>query len=578
MWILRGYLKPYWKAALASPLLIMIEAFGHLIQPKLMANMVDEGIIKGDFHQIVLAGVLMVLVTLIGVMGGIGCSISSNIASQGFAADLRESLFTKIQSFSFRNLDFLKTGSLITRLTNDLVQLQNLMRITLSMFVRDSLLLVGSVIMAVSISLSLGSILVIVIPIIVIVLYFIIRICLPLFSKVQTKLDRVNTVLQENLAGIRVVKAFVRSEFENSRFQKVNQDYTRMAIKAARAMIVNMPVTMLIMNSSIVVVLLFGGLQTWTGSLKVGELVAFISYVTQVLFSLQMMSNMLINISQAKVSADRVIEVLNTEPDIANIEQPRINVIKSGRVEFDHVSFSYDVESEKMTLEGICFVAEPGQTVAIIGSTGSGKSTLVNLISRLYDTSRGRVLIDGVDVREIDLIHLRSNIGMVLQESILFTGCISDNIRFGRPDATQAEVEAAAKAAQAHNFIVKMPRGYDTLLNQRGVNLSGGQKQRLAIARALLVQPPVLIFDDSTSAVDLATEARIQKALKEQMLHSTVFIIAQRITSVLDADKILVLEDGCIVNQGTHDQLMKESIVYQDIYDSQIGKDLVING
>ncbi|UQZ84763.1 Putative multidrug export ATP-binding/permease protein [Paenibacillus konkukensis] len=582
------YLKPYWKSALLAPLLMLIEVYMDLLQPKLMASIVNEGVLQGNLPHIQTTGLLMLGTALIGLIGGIGCTFFSSIASQHFGADIRSDLFQKVQSFSFRNLDQFKAGSLVTRLTNDVVQMQNLVQMTLRILVRAPFLAIGSLIMAVTISFRLAGILAVVIPILFIVLFLLIRYAFPLFSKVQNKLDTVNNVLQENLAGIRVVKAFVRSRYETGRFGKANNDYTDMAMKATRIVALNMPVMTLIMNVSIVAVLWYGGNLTWEGSLPVGDLIAFINYVTQVLFSLLSVGMMLMFISRAKASADRIHEVLRTESEIADAGPAAHSAVGSGQVRFERVSFTYNADSfaptdtlaeqKELVLKDIDFTAEPGQTIAILGATGSGKSTLVNLIPRLYETTRGRVLIDGTDIRHIGLEHLRSHIGMVLQQAILFTGTIRDNIRFGRPDAAQEEVEAAAKAADAHDFIMRMPDGYDTQLGQRGVNLSGGQKQRVSIARALLMRPAILILDDSTSAVDLGTESRIQAAIKSLMQDTTCFIIAQRITSVLDADKILVLDDGRIVAEGTHDELIRQSPEYQDIYNSQLGKGAVAHG
>ncbi|OXM83581.1 ABC transporter ATP-binding protein [Paenibacillus rigui] len=577
MWKLRGYLKPYWKASLLAPLFMLLEVYMDLLQPKLMASIINEGVLRGDLPHIQQTGLAMIGIALIGLLGGIGCTIYSSIASQCFGADLRKDLFQKVQSFSFRNLDRIPAGSLITRLTNDIVQLQNMVQMTLRILIRSPFLALGSLIMAVTISPRLALVLAIVLPILFLVLYVLIRFAFPLFSMVQNKLDQVNTVLQENLTGIRVVKAFVRSRFENKRFQAANQDYMDIALRASRVVSINMPVMMLILNLSIVAVLWFGGHHVWEGSMPVGDLVAFINYVTQVLMSFSMVGMILMNVSRAKVSADRVNEVLRTESEITDRPQASDAAIRQGRVTFDRVSFAYPNQQE-LALRDISFTAEPGRTVAILGATGSGKSSLVHLIPRLYDTTGGQVLIDGTDVRDIQLQHLRTHVGMVLQESFLFTGTIRDNIRFGRPDATDAEVKAAAQAAQAHEFIARMPGGYDTLLGQRGVNLSGGQKQRISIARALLVRPAILILDDSTSAVDLGTESRIQRALRELMRTSTCFLIAQRISSVLDADKILVLDEGRIVAEGTHAELYRSSAVYQDIYRSQLGKEELAHG
>lgn len=570
---LMGFLKPYWKITLLAPLFMMLEVSMDLLQPVLMAQIINEGVMKGDLDTIQRTGGLMILVAFIGLIGGAGCTVFSSTASMHFAADLRKKVFDKVQSFSFQNLDMFKGGSLITRMTADIVQLQMFVMMVLRS-IRSPLLTIGSVIMAFTISFKLAVIFAVTIPILFIILFLLIRKSFPTYNIVQQKLDKVNTVLQENLMGIRVVKAFVRSDFENKRFGQANEDYTKNAVKAARIVSFNMPVLMLILNFSLVVILWFGAHQSWNGSLQVGDLIAFINYVTQVLFAVMMIGMMMITISRSKVSADRIQEVLHTDSNLVDDKYAAHQAIAKGEVVFDNVSFSFDGQNE--VLKDISLVAKPGQTVAILGATGSGKSTMVQLIPRLYDTTSGMVMIDGTNVRNISLEHLRTSVGVVLQQSILFSGTIRDNIRYGKPNATQAEVELAAKAACAHEFIINMPEGYDTVLGQRGTNLSGGQKQRISIARALLVRPAILVLDDSTSAVDLGTESRIQKALGELLKYSTVFIIAQRISSVMEADKIIVLEDGRISAEGTHEQLLKDSEVYQEIYCSQLGKEDVV--
>lgn len=459
-----------------------------------------------------------------------------------------------------------------------MVQLQNLVLMALRMLVRSPLLSIGSLIMAFTISFKLAIILLIAMPILLVTLIFIMRKAFPIFGRVQAELDRVNTVTQENLAGIRVIKAFVRAIHENKRYDAVNQDYTNIAIKANRMVALIGPIMMLIMDICIVAVLWFGGGLTKTGALPVGDLIAFINYATQVLMSLMMVSMTLMSVSRATASAERINEVLHTEPDItAPAQTVTPDPQQVGRLEFRDVSFAYDGDSPAV-LDQISFVATAGQTIAILGATGAGKSSLVHLIPRMYDVTNGAVLVDDVNVNQWDLDQLRSSIGIVLQQALLFSGSIRDNIRYGRPNASQEEVESAARAAQAHEFIEKLPEGYDTLLGQRGVNLSGGQKQRLSIARALLIQPPLLIMDDSTSAVDLRTEALIQKALEERLSASTRFIIAQRITSVLDADLILIMEDGQIIDRGDHAYLIKNSQAYQEIYRSQLGQEVESHG
>jgi len=552
-----------------APLLMLVEVTMDLLQPTLMASIVDKGVMTKDLSHIFSTGLIMLGVAFIGLIGGVGCTIFSSIASQNFGNDLRISLFEHIQKFSNKNLDQLKTGSLITRLTNDVVQLQTFVQMILRS-IRSPLLLVGSLVMAIRISPMLTLILAVAVPLLSLILYGLIRLSFPLFQKMQVKLDGVNTVLQENSSGIRVVKAFVRANHEQKRFNTANKDYTEIAIKAVRLMSLNMPLMMLVLNASIVAVLWFGGVQSWNGGLPVGQLIAFINYITQLLMSMLMLSNMLTFFSRAKVSADRENEVFSTISEITEVANAKKDAIHNGRIVFDNVSFAYNPSDENLVLDDINFTAEPGETVAILGATGTGKSSLVSLIPRFYEVSSGSITIDGSDTRMIALEDLRSRIGYVMQQAILFSGTIRDNIRYGRPDATDEEVEEAAIAAEAHNFILELPQGYDTELGQRGINLSGGQKQRLSIARALLIQPTILIMDDSTSALDAATESRIRQMLKTRLRSSTNILIAQRVTSVIDADRILVLENGRIAVQGTHDGLMNSSEIYRDIWRSQM--------
>ncbi|MDF2937295.1 MAG: transporter [Paenibacillaceae bacterium] len=568
------YMKPYWKAALLGPLLMVLEVSMDLLQPKLMAQIVDQGIMTGNLSEIRRTGLMMLATSLIGLVGGVGCGIFSTIAAMRFGADLREAVFTKVQRFTFRNLEKVHTASLITRLTNDVSQVQLFVQMLLRMMVRAPFLAVGSLILAFMINWKLAMILVVVVPILFAVVAGITRKGFPMFAKVQKRLDRMNTVLQENLAGIRVVKAFVRSDYETKRFTEANDDYMAVALRANIMMATLSPVMFLLLNGTIVTVLWLGGNLFWDKALPIGDLVAFINYVTQLLSSLLMVGMMLANISRATASSERIVEVLETVPEIKSPERVVAERIRKGQIEFDRVGFAYD--GGEQVLRDISFTVQPGETLAILGATGSGKSTLVSLIPRLYEAEEGQVLVDGIDVRDYPLEGLRSSIGMVLQEAVLFSGTIRENIAFGKPDATMEEVEAAAQAAQAHDFIIGMSQGYETVLGQRGVNLSGGQKQRISIARALLMKPAVLIFDDSTSAVDLGTESRIQKALREQMKETTSLIIAQRISSVMEADRILVLEDGTVAASGNHRELMATSPVYRDIYRSQLGEEEVL--
>jgi ATP-binding cassette subfamily B protein len=569
------YLKPYWAAVLLAPLLMLVEVVCDLLQPTLMSRIVNIGVGSRDAGYIIKTGTLMLGIALLGMAGGIGCTIFAVIASQNFGTDLRADLFQKIQSFSFANLDKLKTESLITRLTNDVMQVQHVVLMMLRILVRAPLLFVGGIVMAVAINPVLACISLAVIPVMIGILAFVITKSFPLFAAVQEKLDRVNRVMRENLTGVRVVKAFVRSDYEISRFGKANDELMEITVKASRFVGMTMPIIMLLMNTGVVAVTWLGGYRVNSGNIQVGHVIALINYIMQILFALMMSTMMLMSATRAKASADRIIEVLDMELDIGNDSEACRNVVKAGRVEFKHVSFRYEGTSGADVLQDVSFTANPGETIAILGATGAGKSTLINLIPRFYDATEGRILIDGVDVRDMEPQYLRSIISVVLQESILFSGTIRDNIRWGRKDATEEEVVEAAKAAQAHDFIMGFPHGYDTVLGQRGVNLSGGQKQRLSIARALLKKPLILIMDDSTSAVDLETESRIQASLKELMKNTTCFIIAQRINSVVEADKIIVLENGRVADIGSHGDLMRSSRVYQEIYRSQTGEEAV---
>ena len=507
-------------------------------------------------------------VAVIGLIGGMGCTVFAILAGQHYGADLRAALFRKVQSFSFGNLDRLETGALITRLTNDVTQLQELVMIMLRIMVRVPLLLVGSLIMAILTSPQLSVLFVVLIPLLLVFLVIIIARSFPLFGEVQRRLDTLTTVLQENLAGVRVVKAFARAAHEIGRFGRSNDSLTEQNLKAVRITAVTMPFMLLTLNVGLVAALWFGGVRVTEGSLEIGQLVAFINYLMQTLMALMGTSMLIVRVARAEASAHRVEEVLHQQPDIRPPDA-LTTIAPRGRIAFENVSFSYDADEHDPVLKGVNFTVEPGQTLAILGATGSGKSSLVNLIPRFYDVTGGRITLDGVDVRSIDEQALHRAVGVALQETVLFSGTIRDNIRYGRPDATEDEVIAAARIAQAHDFISRFPDGYDSVVGQRGVNLSGGQKQRIAIARALLVQPAVLILDDSTSAVDLETEARIQAALDERQLQTRV-VVAQRISSVLGADNILVLDDGRIAAQGTHAELVESSPIYREIFASQM--------
>ena len=567
---LSGFLKPYWYWAVLAPLMMMVEVAMDLLQPRMVERIIDQGIAQSNMTVVIQTGLIMIGLAAVGLVGGMGCTVFSVLAATGFGTDLRGTLFGKVQALSFGNLDKLETGKLITRLTNDVVQVQDMVMMLLRIMVRAPLLMVGSLIMGIMTSPQLALLFVVLIPLVSIVLVWTISKTYPMFSEVQRRLDRVNTVLQENLAGVRVVKAFVRERHEISRFRKANDSLMDQNITAARVLALNMPLVMLILNFGVVAALWFGGVQVNSGTLQVGQVIAFINYLTQTLMGLMMVSMLTMRLSRSEASAERIHEVLNSEPEVKSKPDALTEFAPQGRVVFEDVSFSYTGADHDPVLKNISFVAEPGQTVALLGATGAGKSSLVHLIPRFYDVSGGRVTIDGMDVRDIDEVALRRRIGVALQESVLFSGTIRDNIRYGRPDASDEEVIAAAKMAQAHDFIMRFPDGYDSVVGQRGVNLSGGQKQRIAIARALLTQPAVLILDDSTSSVDVETEARIQAAMAAALRGRTGFVVAQRISTVLNADKILVLDDGKIAAEGTHDELIASSPIYREIYESQM--------
>jgi ATP-binding cassette subfamily B multidrug efflux pump len=568
------YLKPYWHWATLAPLLMVLEVAMDLMQPRLIERIVDVGIAQRDMQMVIHTGLLMIGYACIGAVGGIGCTFFATLASLGFGADLRETLFKKVESLSFGNLDELETGQLITRLTNDVTQIEMMVTTMLVMLVRAPLTLIGSLVLAITTSPRLTFILVTLIPVVLAVVLFVIRRAYPLFLGIQRRLDDLNTVMQENLSGVRVVKAFVRGDYEEDRFRATNADLMQQTVHAARTIAVTMPVMIMTLNLGVIATLWFGGVQVAGGNMQVGQIIAFTNYLMRTLMSLMFVSMMVMRLARAQASADRVQEVLESEPKVQNRPGAQTSFAPRGQVAFEGVHFSYDGEDgQDAVLKDLNFVAEPGQTVAILGATGSGKSSLVHLIPRFYDVSQGRITLDGVDVRDVDKVALRRNIGIALQESVLFTGTIRDNIRYGRPEATDEQVVAAAKAAQAHDFILEFPEGYDTLVGQRGVNLSGGQKQRIAIARALITQPAVLVLDDSTSSVDVETETKIQDALVELMADRTSFVIAQRISTVLTADKILVLDNGRVVAEGTHRELLQESPIYREIYDSQLGAD-----
>ncbi len=568
---LKKYLIRYKKQYSVAIIFIILETMGDLIQPTIMSKIIDNGVKAGDMDYVLKLGGLMFLVTAIGATFAVIRNIVSSRVSQNFGADLRDDLYIKIQGFSFDNVDEFQDASLITRLTNDVNQLQNFAHGMMRIFVKAPIIGIGSVVMAFILNPKMALILLAIVPVVVVIISLNLRISYPIFTKIQGALDRVNGVMREYLAGIRVVKAFNRFNYEKSRFRAVNDELRGITLKGMRVIAVFNPFVALVVNIGIVLVIWIGGLRVNSGEMEVGKIMAFVNYMTQVLFSLIMMTRILNMLIRAKASSERIGEIFAAKDTIRVKDNPISFKDADGRIEFQNVYFKYQGISEYI-LEDISFYVNPGETLAIIGSTGSGKSSLINLIPRFYDVTKGTVMIDGIDVRDITLDELREKVGIVPQKALLFTGTIGDNIKWGDGNATIEDVEKAAKIAHAHGFITSFNEGYNTYLGQGGVNLSGGQKQRISIARALIKKPAILILDDSTSAVDLISERKIRQGLREYLKNTTTILIAQRITSVMDADKILVMDRGKVVGQGTHNELMKDSEVYKDIYYSQLGE------
>lgn len=573
---LAKYLKGLWGLAIMSMLGMIIEAICELALPSL-ANYVYETVGSSsttDARAVVIkVGLFMFFLALIGLAGGFITMKTSSVVSQKFSFRLRKDLYSKISEFSFKNIDTFSTASLTTRMTNDVTMLQNTVMMSLRMLVRAPALLIVSAVFAFSINARLSLILLIILPVIIGVVAVILKIGFPMFQKMQKKIDNVNRVVQENLIGIRVVKAFVREDREKEKFHSASDDLARQGSKAAGMIVTVMPIMMLLMNVVIVYIYYKGSVDAANGIMNVGEISVLASYILQVLMNIMMLSMFLLMFTRAKACGDRVVEVLDTEIDITNPENPYAPTADAqrGKVEFKNVCFKYNQDSSgDNILDNISFTANPGEVVGIVGGTGCGKSSLVNLIPRLYDVTQGQVLVDGVDVRDYDLTALRDMIGVVLQKNVLFSGTIKDNIRWGKKGATDEEIIAACKSAQADDFIKLQPDGYDTFLAQGGLNLSGGQKQRLCIARAMIKHPKILILDDSTSAVDTATESKIRESFYNELKDTTVFIIAQRISSVQNADKILVIDDGEIKGIGTHDELVENNEIYREICNTQM--------
>lgn len=563
------YFKKYKAAVMLAPLMMVIECISDIVQPMLMSNIVDIGIANQNLNYTVKIGIAMIILAIIAVFSGILNAVFSSKAAVGFATELRKALFKKIQSFSFSNIDKFSTSSLVTRLTGDITQLQNVTTMGLRMFIKAPLLLLFGAIMAISINKELAVILIVSIPILFIGIFIIVKYGFPMFSIMQQKLDKVNESIQENLTNVRVVKSFVRQDYEKKKFAKANTDLMDATMKAMNIVITNMPLMMFVMNFTTIAVVWFGGNQIVAGKFEVGKLMAFINYIFHILMSLMMVSMTLIMFSRAEASSTRILEVLNTNPDIIDKENTKQIEHIDGKVEFKNVSFKYDSSNKEYILKDINLTINSGETVAIIGSTGSAKTSLVQLIPRLYDVTAGEVLVDGVDVRDYEIKDLREKIGMVLQKNILFSGTIKENLKWGNEEATDEQIIQAAKDAQAHDFIMSFTDKYETDLGQGGVNVSGGQKQRLCIARAILKKPKILILDDSTSAVDTATEAKIREAFNNNLKDTTTIIIAQRISSVISADKIVIIDGGKIIGIGKHDELLANNETYKEIYYSQ---------
>ncbi len=570
------YVKPYALYFLLAPVLMLVEVVGEVFMPKFLANIINIGIPEKNTAYIVAMGLAMAGMAIVMMLGGIGGGYFSAKASVSFAAALRKDAFAKVQEFSFANIDKFSTGSLVTRLTNDITQLQNIINMGLKMAFRAPGMLIGALIMAITMNPSLAAVIGVVIPVLVIALVLVMKKAFPKFNAMQKKLDRLNTSVQENLTNIRVVKSFVREEEEIEKFAEANEDLRAGSIDAFKTVIMTMPIMALAMNVTTLAVVWFAGRQIIVGRMAVGDLTAFTTYIVQILISLMMTAMVILNSSRAMASAKRISEVLNTEVDLSDEGALRPDaVVTAGKVEFKDVCFKYYKDNENYVLENINFTANPGEIVGIIGGTGSGKTSMVQLIPRLYDCDAGEVLVDGVNVKDYSLKNLREGVGMVLQKNVLFSGTIMDNLKWGDENATVEEVQAAAESAQAHNFVSSFTDGYDTELGQGGVNVSGGQKQRLCIARALLKKPKILILDDSTSAVDTATERKIREAFEGELKDTTKIIIAQRISSVKDADRILVIDDGQIVGEGTHASLFRDCEAYREICISQEEKEVV---
>lgn len=565
----KSYILPYKSAFILGPLMMVTEVLGEILLPKFMSMIINHGVAQKDGGYILKMGLVMAITSFLMAAGGILGAYFAAKASISFTSDLRRDLFARVQQFSFKNIDTFSTGSLVTRLTNDIQQVQNLIMMGLRMMLRAPGMFLGALVMAFWMNAELAAVILVVIPLLTAAIVWILRTAYPRFTAMQKALDTLNSGIQEVLTNVRVVKSFVREDYEEKRFADTNRELKEAGLRALKIVIATMPVMMFAMNVTTLAVVWFGGNLIIGGRMAVGDLTAFTTYIVQILMSLMMLSMVFLQSSRAMASIRRIDEVLDEPIDLSdeNASQ-KDRKVEKGRVEFKDVSFSYR-EGGEPVLSHISLTAEPGETIGILGATGSGKTSLVQLIPRLYDVTEGSVRVDGIDVREYSLKNLRDGVGMVLQKNVLFSGTIEENLRWGDETATEEEVRRAAVYAQADSFVNSFAEGYKTEMGQGGVNVSGGQKQRLCIARALLKKPKILILDDSTSAVDTRTDAQIRKALREYIPETTKIIIAQRISSVQDADRILVMDSGTICNIGTHEELLKTSEIYREVYTSQ---------
>ena len=558
--------------AILAPLAMCLEVAMDILQPTLLSNIIDIGVANGDLNYVLSIGIKMILAAIVGLIAGASCSFFAAVASMKLGEGIRGGLFEKIQTLSFLELDRLKTSSLITRLTNDVTQLQMMMNMALRMMVRAPLTAIGGLIMATILSPRLASIFLVALPIILVAIIFILRKSLPMFISVQQKIDNINSVMRESILGVKVIKAFAIEETQSKRFIESNDNLTNASIASQNMNLILWPIATLIMNLTVVAVLWFGGNMVNVGDMEVGKIMAFINYLLQIMGSVVMVINIMIVFSRAKASANRINEVFETESSIKN--KDKCVKVDNFDIEFRNVSFKYNEHSENV-LENISFSVKQGETIGIIGPTGCGKSSLVNLIPRLYDVTKGEILIGGENVKNIDIDQLRENIGIVLQENILFGGTIESNLKFGNENADESNMENSVKDAQAYEFIINKSNKYQSEVEQRGKNLSGGQKQRLSIARTLIRNPKIFIMDDSSSALDMETEAKLQASIKNRMKDSTVIVIAQRISGVMDADKIIVIDDGKISDIGRHEELLRRNEIYRSVAVSQLGEEVL---